>query len=113
VSQFLDPQVDTVDAGGAEEVFSANLSADRTILEVGEAARIYRMSFANSSGNPAEITVVDGASKLKFRETVPARDTKSMDIRFDTSGGLVVEGLTGGQSNKVFVNCFYTPGFLV
>jgi len=109
MSRFLDPKVDAVDSGAAEEIFSANLIANRTILAVGESARVQGISIANSSGKPAEVTFIDGASKLKFRETVSSKNTIHLNIPFDTAGGLIAESLPGAQASDVFISVFYFP----
>ena len=112
MSQFLDPKIETLNVDGAEETFTADLTVNRTILENGEAGRVFGFTFANSTNSPAEVTVRDGANKLKFVETVPGKDTKAVPLRFDTAGGLMVDSLAGPNASKVFVNCFYTPGFV-
>lgn len=107
MSRFLDPQTVEVSMEVPDQIYSADLTIDRTILAVGELAQVEGITIANSSGSPAEVTFVDGAANLLFRETIGQRSSQNLPIRFRTSGGLVAENLTGGQADDVFINVFY------
>lgn len=112
MSQFLTKDKESVDVGAADKIYSADLSTDRTVLDIGETARVYGINVVNSSGTPAEVTFTDGSSNLKFIHTIGSKTTAPLVAGFDTSGGLVAEGLTGTQANKVFINVFYSTNFL-
>ena|SRR3990167_7920041 len=108
MSQFLPKEPEQVTFESAEKIFTADLTVDRTILDLGENARVHGISISNSSGSAAEVTFVDSINKLKFLETVGNRSTVVLNVPFETSGGLVAQSLSGAQANKIFISTFYS-----
>jgi len=113
VSRFLDPEVSqNVNPGRAKRTYRANLTSDRTISEVGEVITIFGGTIANSSGKAAEVDILDGDGDTLFTLTVPTKNSTPWPAHFTTSGGVVVDALTGAQANDVFVSVFYTDGVI-
>jgi len=112
MSRFLEGVSEQVNVGSAEEIYHADLTTNRIILDDNEIATVFGMEFANSSGSAAEVTVTDGVGSVKFTATMPPRQSVPWPVKFLAEDGLIVEGLTGGQADDVFVSVFYTAGIV-
>ena len=90
----------------ASKVTTFAMDAARTVSS-GETITVFGIIISNTTSNPADLVFQNGSGTAIITVTVPANDSKIIDIEFIADDGLVI---ASAGSADVDVTVFYSQG---